>query len=190
MVGSGICHYTLVQLPLDMQASWGREDGVFWYGACRHFLVSLTQTVPRMPEFALANGLWGGPQPGVIADLTFAETMVVQRARLYISCRRVGASTATPGAPHNARPRTVTKNVIAYPQRPEHLLLQAGLLPADLHDILVVQFVGCDRRLVSDDAALRISVARLRAAFDWLTKHCWEWVGLRSTSSVCSSTAR
>ena len=169
---AGFCpwHYAPVKLSSDMQSAWGRENGVFRRRACNKCLAALTQTVPRMPEFALVNGMWGRPQPLAIVELTHAEKMVTQRARLYIGCKRISSSAAPAGAPHDARPRAVTKNVIAYPQRPEQLLLRAGLVPADLHKILVVQFVGCDRRVVREDLSLRISVARLRAASDWLTR--------------------
>ena len=92
-----------------------------------------------MPEFALVNGMWRRPQPPAIAELTYAEKMVTQRARLYIGCKRISSSSAPAGAPHDARSRAVTKNVMAYLQRPEQLLLRAGLVPADLHKLLVVQ---------------------------------------------------
>ena len=136
-VMAGFCtlHYASVKRSSDMQSAWGRENGVFRCRACNKCLAALTQTVPRMPEFALVNGMWGRPQPLAIAELTQAAKMVTQRAHLYIGCKRISSSAAPARAPHDARPRAVTNNVIAYPQRPEQLLLRAGLVPADLHKI-------------------------------------------------------
>ena len=37
----------------------------------------------QMPRFARANGLWRGPDPPELAALSYAETKVIQRARVH-----------------------------------------------------------------------------------------------------------
>ena len=44
---------------------------------------------PAMPWPARANGLWGGPDPAELVNLTYAETKVIQLARIYVSVKRV-----------------------------------------------------------------------------------------------------
>ena len=39
---------------------------------------------PRMPWKARARGMWRGPTPAVLENLTFAERAVIQLARLHI----------------------------------------------------------------------------------------------------------
>ena len=73
--------------------------------------------------------------------------------------------------------------MIAYPQDPQDLMHKVGLLPEELCADLSVQFAGSDRDCVRSDRALMISVARLRAAFTWLTQHSWEWVHMTTTSA-------
>ena len=42
-----------------------------------------------MPEMARANGMWRGPQPVVLRDLSFCEAKVINLARVYVSIKRV-----------------------------------------------------------------------------------------------------
>ena len=47
------------------------------------------QPDPRMPDVARANGMWRGPDPKELADLTYCETKVNNLARVDVSVKRV-----------------------------------------------------------------------------------------------------
>ena len=100
----------------------------------------------EMPALARANGLWGGPPPVELVQLSYAERKVIQLARLYISVTRVYLDTAA-GA-HQRRDEASMyheKNVVAYPQNPDTVVLAVGLMPADPCKAFAVQFVGNNR---------------------------------------------
>jgi hypothetical protein len=129
---------------------------------------------PRMPLFARANGLWGGPLPYDLEVLTYTERRVIALARIYVSIKRVHPE----GAPHirdsnNFQPLYHEKNVIAYPQTQEYVKQVVGVTPLDLAKTLLVQFLGSDRAVVRRDPALQVSVRRLRAAMKWLSVNSW-----------------
>ena len=131
----------------------------------------------EMPKFARANGLWGGPPPTELVELSYAERMVIQLASLYISVKRVYLDSAGGARMRsNEAPSYHEKNVVAYPQCPDLVRTALGLLPSDLPKTLAVQFVGNDRSSLRRQAALCVSVQRLRAAFAWLTANCWVWM--------------
>ena len=58
---------------------------------CAASLSSLDEQKPKtkMPMQARANGLWHGPQPDELADLSYAEAKVINLARMYVSVKRV-----------------------------------------------------------------------------------------------------
>ena len=43
----------------------------------------------RMPEYARANGLWHGPDPEELRELSYAECKVINLARIYVSVKRI-----------------------------------------------------------------------------------------------------
>ena len=61
---------------------------------------------------ALANGMWGGPLPDALAVPRHAELKVVQRARPYVSARRVRFVVYP--MPENPRHAIHSSNVIAH----------------------------------------------------------------------------
>jgi hypothetical protein len=132
---------------------------------------------PRMPIFARANGLWGGPLPSELEALTYTERRIIALARIYVSIKRVHPE----GAPHNRdannfQPLYHEKNVIAYPQTQEYVKQVVGVTPLALVRTLFVQFYGTDRNVVRRDPALQVSVQRLRAAMRWLSVNSWQWM--------------
>ena len=172
----GIGDYRPLGLQDHDEPVWDFDRKIFRCRLCRKCSQAISQAVPKVPPYALCNGMWGGPQPDAMAELTFVEKMIIQRARLYIMCKRVTAESTHVSAPRTARQRHGGKNAIAYPQQPERLLQQIGLLPSELTDVLHVQFAGCDRGIVGKDVALRVSVHRLRTAYKWLSENCWEYL--------------
>ena len=130
-----------------------------------------------MPRDARANGLWRGPDPPEIAALSFADTKVIQRARLYISIKRVflnaGSFARTSG---DEVSRYHERNVVAFPQNPDGVYQAVALTPSDLARTLLVQFVGSDRSRLRYEPTLTVDVSRLRAAFAWLVRHNWLWM--------------
>jgi hypothetical protein len=132
---------------------------------------------PRMPVFARANGMWGGPLPPDLEALTYTERRIIALARIYVSIKRVHPE----GAPHNRdsnnfQPLYHEKNVIAYPQTQEYVKQVVGVTPLALARTLFVQFYGTDRNVVRRDPALQVSVQRLRAAMRWLSVNSWQWM--------------
>ena len=49
------------------------------------------------------------------------------------------------------------------------------LLPEELVETISVQFRGNNRNAIREDKSLQVSVARLRAAFEWYVRHNPHW---------------
>ena len=129
----------------------------------------------RMPKFARANVLWGGPELPELKVLTFAERKVIQLARAYICVKRVMVTGQRPAAAQEA-PKYHERNVVAFPQNPSAVQRIVGLMPDALSGVLAVQFVGGSRSDVRREPSLMVSVHRLRAAFGCLLQNCWPWM--------------
>ena len=126
----------------------------------------------RMPRFARANGLWRGPEPPELAALSYAETKVIQRARLYVSIKRIFLNAHSYArTSRDEAPRCHERNVVAYPQNPDAVYKEVGLMPENLCATLLVQFVGGDHSRLRYEPTLTVDIARLRAAFSWLVLH-------------------
>ena len=72
------------------------ENGTITCSLCRRCREALSHTVgkrqlpaPRMPPEARANGLWRGPDPPELAQLSYTEAKVINLARVYVSVKRV-----------------------------------------------------------------------------------------------------
>ena len=131
----------------------------------------------QMPRDARANGLWRGPDPAALAELSYCEAKVVNLARIYVSVKRVFLSRGS-YAPTSVTeaPLYHQKNVVAYPQEVDSALCTVGLDPVAPSRTLLVQFVGGDRRDLRYCPDLRVSVLRLRAAFRWLSENSWPFM--------------
>jgi hypothetical protein len=144
----------------------------------------------RMHAEARANGLWRGPEPAELSQLTYCECKVINMARIYVSVKRVFldlrsyARTTASEAPLYHQ-----KNAVAYPQNPEAALLSVGMWPADLAEMLTVQFVGGSREQLRHEPSLSVSVVRLRAAFHWLAFNCWPFMEATRHHAVMESGA-
>ena len=136
----------------------------------------------KMPFYARANGLWHGPDPKELKDLSYAEAKVVNLGRIYVSVKRVFldrggyARTSTSEAPLYHQ-----KNVVAYPQNLDAALRAVGkhglgMCPATLAKTMIVQFVGGDRHALRFHPDLQVSVGKLRAAFAWLSANSWPFL--------------
>ncbi len=131
---------------------------------------------PEMPYCARARGLWGGPEPRVIAVLTYLERRVVQLARVYVAVKRVlGKSVPWAKGNVDAMPQYTTKNTVACPNDPSKVVRAICLLPDELCADLAVQFVS-SLEDAYQEPALQVSVARVRAAIWWLSSNCWPWM--------------
>mgnify|MGYP002809608782 CR=1 FL=1 len=131
----------------------------------------------RMPLFARANGLWGGPLPEELGVLTYAERRVIALARVYVSIKRVHPE----GAPYirdvsSGQPLYHERNVVAYPQTQEYVKQIVGMSPASPAQSLHVQFYETDPTIIRREPALQVSVHRLRAAMQWLSVNSWDWM--------------
>ena len=91
-----------------------------------------------MPDVARANGMWRGPDPNELADLTYCENKVINLAKVYVSVKRVflGRSSYAPTGQRES-PLYHQRNVVAYPQDPDAALCAlAGMGPASLSRML------------------------------------------------------
>ena len=159
---------------------------------CKHCLRDLSkvssdqkkgkQSEAKMPFYARGNGLWHGPDPKELKDLSYAEAKVINLARIYVSLKRVWldrggyARTSASEAPLYHQ-----KNVVAYPSKLDAALRvvgkhRLGLCPAELAKTMVVQFVGGDRQALRFQKDLQVSVRKLRAAFAWLSANSWPFL--------------
>ena len=87
-----------------------------------------------MPHLCRARGLWWGPEPKEIVDLTYAERRTIQLARVYVSVKRVFLNRGAAGSRGSAKevPRYHEKNVVAYPHDPDAIMQIAGVFPAGM----------------------------------------------------------
>ena len=70
-----------------------------------------------MPRDARANGLWHGPDPIELRDLSYCEAKVINLARVYVSIKRVFLDRRSyAGIGRNDAPLYHQKNVVAYPK--------------------------------------------------------------------------
>ena len=68
------------------------------------------------------------------------------------------------------------RNVAAFPQSPEAALTALGCTPQALAQTLMVQFVGDGQTSFRTHKDLKVSVPRLRAAFQWLSTNSWPFM--------------
>ena len=64
-------------------------DGAISCSLCKRCKAALCRFKVRMPEYARANGLWHGPDPEELQELSYAECKVINLARIYVSVKRV-----------------------------------------------------------------------------------------------------
>jgi hypothetical protein len=174
------CHWLLYASPsLTYDA-----DGKITCFLCRSCFDALSQTsgkqqrpAPRMPEQARANGLWRGPDPPELAELSYSEAKVINLARVYVSVKRVFLDRSSYAATTASdAPLYHQKNVVAYPQDPDAAMRAVGMSPVALAKTVLVQFVGENREALRYEKDLRVSVVKLRNAFRWLSLNSWPFM--------------
>ena len=62
-----------------------------------------------MPGQARANGMWHGPDPPELQELSYAECKVINLARIYVSVKRVSWTGVAMLAPQSLKRRSTTK---------------------------------------------------------------------------------
>ncbi|KAI0686393.1 hypothetical protein C8T65DRAFT_591195, partial [Cerioporus squamosus] len=96
-----------------------------------------------VPPLSYANGLYLGPVPPELRDLTFIEEAIVARARAkcwIVHLKEDKDNADTPALAYHQR--GFKGHIIVYPQRPEEL---ATVLPLPVEDIITpicIVFVG------------------------------------------------
>ena len=132
-----------------------------------------------MPECARARGFWGGPEPAVLRQLSFAERKVLRLARVYSTVKRISAHILPYGRLHpEALPEYSTRNVVAYAQDPDAVIRVLCLPPEQLAQDIYVQFEGAKDTAFQNEPALRVDIAHLRDAIYWYVTHNWQWLEL------------
>ena len=130
-----------------------------------------------MPAAARANGMWHGPEPPALEELSYAESKVINLARVYVSVKRVFLDKRSyAGTKDSETPLYHQKNVVAFPQDPDAALTALGLSPQSLAKTLLVQYVGKDSSALKKERDLCVSVHKLRVAFRWLSTHSWPFM--------------
>ena len=142
---------------------------------------ALQKPLPTMPEFAMANGIWAGPEPSAFEKLTWIERKILNQYRSYVTLRRVKLDKRK--IPKTMTPLTFSGNTIAFPQDPHTGVKALGLLPADLAKQVLVQFGPDTRDVWTTDATYHVDVERLRAAFQWLCEHNFDWLTAAATDA-------
>ena len=138
-----------------------------------------------MPPDARANGMWHGPDPAALQDLTYTENKVINLARIYVSVKRIFLDRRSFAGTSDAEaPRCHNKNVVAYPQSPDAALTALGCSPKALSQTMVVQFVGNNPEALRTHPDLQVSVPRLRGAFQWLSENCWVFMEATRDNSM------
>ena len=133
----------------------------------------------RMPECARARGFWGGPEPAVLRQLSFAERKVLRLARVYSTVKRISAHILPYGRLHpEALPEYSTRNVVAYAQDPDAVMRVLCVPPEQLAQDLYVQFEGAKDTAFRNEPALRVNIEHLRDAIYWYVTHNWQWLEL------------
>jgi len=123
---------------------------------------------PQLSRCARPRGLWGGPEPAAIKNLTYIERLVLNLARVYFTLKRVLVKDAIwAKSDHEALPQYTTNNVVAYPQDPDAAIKALCVVPADLYKVLTVQFVGSDPSIIAQDPAMIVHLHHLRQALQW-----------------------
>ena len=113
----------------------------------------------RMPECARARGFWGGPEPAVLRQLSFAERKVLRLARVYSTVKRISAHILPYGRLHpEALPEYSTRNVVAYAQDPDAVIRVLCLPPEQLAQDIHVQFEGAKDTAFQNEPALRVDI--------------------------------
>ena len=130
-----------------------------------------------MPKEARANGLWHGPDPSALSELSYCECKVINLARIYVSVKRIFLDRASYARTRKKEtPLYHQYNVVAYPQNPDAALTALGMAPHNLAKMLTVQFVGTDRQALRHEPDLCVSVKKLRNAFRWLSMNSWPFM--------------
>ncbi|GAA5924725.1 hypothetical protein JCM10213_000426 [Rhodosporidiobolus nylandii] len=126
------------------------------------------------PTSSLLNGLWTGPIPPELANLTPAEEIVLALSRTRHTTLFFLRAPA-PDADLNTRQRAARGNWVAWPQFTDVVhdaVTQLPMSATALGDVLHVTLVGAPSQ---DNGVLRralsVSRTRLKAAFDWLKRH-------------------
>jgi len=148
--------------------------------------------VPRlvMPPCARARGLWGGPEPEQISELTYVERKILRLARVYVCVKKLMREDAKwARGSTDALPQYTTKNAVAFAQDPEQLKRLVGVMPEDLVSDVAVQFQGSDPRLVQKERSFMVSIPRLRAAIWWFSTHSWPWMQATRAHDVVGEAA-
>ena len=130
-----------------------------------------------MPAGARANGLWHGPDPAELRQLTYTECKVINLERIYVSAKHIYLDRRSfAGTSKDEAPRYHHNNVVAYPQSPDAALKALGCTPAALAQTVLVQFTNGDENELRNHPDVQVSVPNLRAAFRWLCANNWQFL--------------
>ena len=79
------------------------------------------------------NGMWHGPEPPALEELSYAESKVINLARVYVSVKRVFLDKRSyAGTKDSETPLYHQKNVVAYPQNPDAAICYLFMSPENL----------------------------------------------------------
>jgi len=167
---------------------WPSESGLFTCRCCKECLGPLCKITATkelkvsMPQFARARGLWGGPLPTAIQNLTALEKRILRLGRVHSNVERISLKTAMWAKGHTeALPAYVSKSSYVFAQNPETFSRSLCLLPQDLITEFAVHLVGCAAQKLTPEILRRlprmlVSVERLRSGIHWYCTHCWPWM--------------
>ena len=99
------------------------DTGAIFCSLCKHCIEPLRRVEGSrkrphvtMPAQARANGMWHGPDPPELQDLSYAECKVINLARIYVSVKRVFLDRSSYARTTKSEtPLYHQSNVVAYP---------------------------------------------------------------------------
>lgn len=125
----------------------------------------------KLPKLSLANGLWTGPVPDVLACLTDAEQLAIGITRS--SMRSLFFLRSHPTDDKSTQQRASKGHWLSFPQYLGDLVTSVQSLPHPPTELARMVHIALVGPPPYDEAALRSTFAvdrlKIRAAFDWLS---------------------
>ena len=143
---------------------------------------------PTMPPNCRANGLWGGPEPEPLRNLSWLGKRIIRLARPVLSLRTLAVPEAS-GASSDPRtsPLYTTGNCLIFPQRGDSIAQSLGVLPPDLACDVSLRCPPGSWNALDADPAIRVDLATLRSALAWLLSNNWLWLDATRSHRISPS---
>ena len=159
----------LERVALDFQARTATVCNT-----CFHDLSLQRKGTARLPRFALASGLYAGPLPDELRDLTLGEQLLISRHSIVHSITKLSMPYHDPTKPDH-RSYGMKGHAIFFSQEPEKRLKKLPIPASEFADVFHVVFLGEEEKLterhLESVRELTVSRQRVHRALLWLKQH-------------------